>query len=53
MIFINMDELQDMAVWRGVLSSVILGVCAPVFFIADLLEILLDWIGGAEEGEEE
>ena len=45
----NMETLTAVSAWRAVVATVILTLGAPVFFLSDLLEVLLDWIVGEEE----
>ena len=40
----NMELLEGLSVWRAAVATVILTICAPVFFLSDLLECILDWI---------
>lgn len=49
LIWRNMDILESISTWRSVAAIVILVIGAPVFFLSDLLEFLLDWIMGEEE----
>ena len=45
----NEELLDSIEAWRSVLATVILTLGAPVFFLSDLLEVLLDLIAGEEE----
>ena len=45
----NQDIIEKIPVWRGVVAVVILCAGAPVFFISDILEMLLDIITGEED----
>ena len=49
MIHLNQEELDGLSAWRATVCSVLLGVFAPVFFAADFLELVLDYIGMEEE----
>ena len=40
----NMDLLESASIWRAVVAIVILVIGTPVFFISDILEIVLDFI---------
>lgn len=40
----NMDLLESASIWRAVVAIVILVVGTPVFFLSDVLEIILDFI---------
>ena len=46
----NMELLESLSVWRMVVATVIITLGAPVFFLSDILEYLLDIV--AEEEEE-
>ena len=48
----NVEVLNSLSVWRSAVAIVILTVGAPVFFLSDFLEVLLDLIMGEEDGEE-
>lgn len=45
----NREVIDSLPIWRGLLIAVILCLCAPVFFISDGAELLLDIIAGEEE----
>lgn len=45
-------DLENMSLWRRVALQAVILVFAPVFFIEELLEILIDWIIGDDEGVE-
>ena len=47
----NAEVLNSLNVWRSAVAIVILAVGAPVFFLSDLFEVLLDIIMGEEDGE--
>ena len=47
----NVEVLNSLSVWRSAVAIVILAVSAPVFFLSDFLEVLLDLIMGEEDGE--
>ena len=47
----NAEVLNSLSVWRSVVAIVILTVGAPVFFLSDFFEVLLDLIMGEEDGE--
>lgn len=49
LIWDNQDIIEKIPIWRGVVAVVILCAGAPVFFISDILEILLDIVTGEEE----
>ena len=51
LVFDNWELLNELPVWRGVLITVLLCLLAPVFFLSDLGELLLDWISGEEREE--
>ena len=42
-------DLEKMSLWRRILLQTVILVFAPVFFIEELLEILIDVIVGGEE----
>lgn len=48
----NMEVLSSVSVWRSAVAIVILTASAPVFFLSDFLEVLLDLIMSEEDGEE-
>ena len=48
----NQDIIEKIPVWRGVVAVVILCAGAPVFFISDILEMLLDIVTGEEEDDQ-
>ena len=47
----NREVIDNLPVWRGLLIAVILCLCAPVFFVSDGAELLLDIIAGEDEDE--
>ena len=47
----NMEVLSSISLWRCCVATVLLVICAPVFFLSDLGEVILDLIVGEEEGE--
>jgi hypothetical protein len=50
-----MEVLESVSLWRSCVATVLLVICAPVFFLSDLGEVILDLVVGEEEeeGEEE
>jgi len=53
LLFKNFDLIEKLRMWRSVAFIVTLTVFAPVFFIYDLVVLLLDIITEEEEHEEE
>jgi len=49
MVWINLDELNNVSTPRMIAAIVLLTIGAPVFFLSDFLEIALDYIVGEEE----
>ena len=44
----NMEVLESVSTWRAAVATVLLTICAPVFFLSDVAEFLLDLILGEE-----
>lgn len=44
----NFDVLNEISIWRSLVATVILTLTAPVFFLCDFLELILDFIIGEE-----
>lgn len=45
----NAELLESLSAWRMVVATVIITLGAPVFFLSDILEYLLDIITEEEE----
>ena len=48
----NMEVLNSVSLWRSCVATVLLVICAPVFFLSDLGEVVLDLVVGEEEDGE-
>lgn len=43
------EDIDRLEAWRSVLLQFVLAIFAPIFFVEEMLEILIDWIIGDEE----
>ena len=43
------SDLARLSKWRSVALHIVVLIFAPVFFIEELLEIVIDWIIGEQE----
>lgn len=50
LIWDNRDLLDSVSIWRAIAMTVTLCIGAPVFFLSDCMEVLLDAIAGEEDG---
>lgn len=45
----NKEVFAAVSVWRSVVITVLLILFAPVFFLSDIGEVILDFVAGEEE----